>query len=406
MATKLHIYAGEAERIARWTEEYRDAETGGELYGLYLPSGAFVVLLATGPGPRARRTATSFFQDADVFRRTTRHLFETHALQCGGSWHSHHSLSLAEPSGGDSATVVRAMERHDVSDFTLVIANLSNAEGRPDPRGLATLRGFGYRQEDGERYESLTWVELPGESPIRSSRASREVLDEPRLSRTSFRLSSPATASSVLRSGSWALRPEGVDLLQAAKSRLATVGRVQIRPSPVGLLEMHVSRGADRWTVTFHNECTAEESTAWLERAESRGERPRYAGGDFYSVVGVIAGLIESETRADTTAVPADQPIAEAAPVISVRPVASPRFARLPRPPGYFEPATSTRPAVIHPISVTGGGLIWSTRAPSPLSLRWAGSEGPPRTLRTGPIERREAAVSPDALVRRTQRRH
>jgi len=66
-------------------------------------------ILATGPGPEARHALTSFHQDKAFLQNLFAHANDRHALQHLGSWHSHHGLSLAEPSLGDHATMVSAL---------------------------------------------------------------------------------------------------------------------------------------------------------------------------------------------------------------------------------------------------------------------------------------------------------
>lgn len=105
MPTTAHIYPSELEHMSACMARYPRLETGGDLFGLWTHEGAPVVMLATGPGPRARRSSTSFWQDPEFLETEHARLWQRHGLVNLGEWHSHHHIGLAEPSGGDEATV-------------------------------------------------------------------------------------------------------------------------------------------------------------------------------------------------------------------------------------------------------------------------------------------------------------
>jgi len=269
----IYIYEGEAERLGRWVRAFRDLETGGELFGLYLPSGAFVVQVVTGPGPNARRTSTSFYQDAAYLRAVGVAAFERHALQHGGTWHSHHALDLAEPSGGDSRTMVRALESSGASEMMLVIANLSDHRGRPARTGTPHVRAFRYRDGDGDDHQSVSWVVLPGESPLRAHASMGEFLPEPaarmrRVHLLPIAANTPPEPSE--KAEAWASSTALASLALDAKARLEELGPVRMFLSPAGGLEMRVERDGVSWSVDFDEVGSSAEVSARLTRRDAQ----------------------------------------------------------------------------------------------------------------------------------------
>lgn len=94
-------------QIVAECEKYALDETGGKLLGVYDDS-TIRVLYQIGPGPNARRTATSLFQDEEwqesEFRRIERKITNIDVI---GSWHTHHVNGLKTLSSGDLATYNR-----------------------------------------------------------------------------------------------------------------------------------------------------------------------------------------------------------------------------------------------------------------------------------------------------------
>ena len=92
-------------------DKYDDLETGGRLCGVYnREHDTMMVVAQIGPGPNARRTRTSFFQDGEyqepVFRSLERKLPEIQHL---GNWHTHHVNGLETLSQGDIDTYRRSV---------------------------------------------------------------------------------------------------------------------------------------------------------------------------------------------------------------------------------------------------------------------------------------------------------
>lgn len=95
---------------------YDHDETGGRVVGHFVVDCGTLVVRATGviePGPNARRTRTSFFQDGDyqtdVFRRLEA---IDPSIEHLGNWHTHHVNGYPTLSTGDKATYRRIVNHH------------------------------------------------------------------------------------------------------------------------------------------------------------------------------------------------------------------------------------------------------------------------------------------------------
>jgi hypothetical protein len=179
---KALIYERELDRIAGWVEEYPQLETGGDLFGFWTHSGAPVVQFVLGPAPDSIHNGASFYQGRDFLIRAGEVLRSKHGLQHIGEWHSHHQLGLAEPSGGDAQTVIRALEKYEFPRFLLCIANL-RPKKEWGSQWEVNVGGFLFTRHR-PRYEVGSWVLLPGESPIREglrSSVQERFLNDPKL---------------------------------------------------------------------------------------------------------------------------------------------------------------------------------------------------------------------------------
>ena len=134
-AVRVEI-AGEAlESVFEECDRYEHEETGGRVIGYYATEGDSVVIQARGviePGPNARRSRTSFFQDGDhqteVFRRIEA---EDPSIEHLGNWHTHHANGYPTLSGGDRATYRRIVnhELHNPDFFYALLVTHRN-DGR------------------------------------------------------------------------------------------------------------------------------------------------------------------------------------------------------------------------------------------------------------------------------------
>lgn len=102
---KVYIYEEEASLISKWTLQFPTIETGGDLFGLWLNESEVVIQAVLGPGQNCRRSTTSFFQDAQYLKNTGGLLTIDQGLCNIGSWHSHHTMNIPEPSRGDRQTI-------------------------------------------------------------------------------------------------------------------------------------------------------------------------------------------------------------------------------------------------------------------------------------------------------------
>ena len=154
---KVLIYQSELDYMSQCILDMQNIETGGNLFGLFTPFGIPFIQYVVGPGPAAVHEYTHFRQDFRFLDKNADLLVAEHALHHIGSWHSHHNLGLAEPSGGDSISTFEGIHECALQSFLLIIGNCRG--------GVSTVRPFRY-YSDG-RCEILKWVVLPGVSPVR-----------------------------------------------------------------------------------------------------------------------------------------------------------------------------------------------------------------------------------------------
>jgi integrative and conjugative element protein (TIGR02256 family) len=130
-------------------------ETGGRIVGTYRKKGREYLIDVLGiidPGPNARRTPTSFFQDGEYQERVFREIEKDHPnLEHLGNWHTHHVNGLQTLSSGDRATYHRTVnhDRHNTDFFyaLLVIRKNHNRNWRYEIKHYILFRG------DDEIYE-------------------------------------------------------------------------------------------------------------------------------------------------------------------------------------------------------------------------------------------------------------
>src|SRR5713226_5747036 len=116
-AVSISIARGALESIFDECDQYDIDETGGRLIGNYRQKGAkyeIQVLGVLGPGPNARRSPTSFFQDGEYQERVFRAVERDHPnLEHLGNWHTHHVNGLQTLSGGDRETYHATVNHHN-----------------------------------------------------------------------------------------------------------------------------------------------------------------------------------------------------------------------------------------------------------------------------------------------------
>lgn len=118
-------------------DKYDCDETGGRVVGTYQLGGGLLTLEVTGviePGPKAKRTGTSFFQDGEYQSQVFRTIeYEHPMIEHLGNWHTHHVNGYPTLSEGDKATYTRVVNhRNHNTDFLyalLIVAKNSTSKG-------------------------------------------------------------------------------------------------------------------------------------------------------------------------------------------------------------------------------------------------------------------------------------
>ena len=170
-AIHVHIAAQVLESVFEECDRYERDETGGRVVGHFSIDSGTLVLRATAviePGPNARRTSTSFFQDGEyqteVFRRLEA---KDPSIEHLGNWHTHHVNGYRTLSAGDLATYRRIVnhELHNTNFFYALLVTHRN-DGRS---GL-------------ERYAVRHFVFFRGDDAVHEVPSGNvRVTDEPRL---------------------------------------------------------------------------------------------------------------------------------------------------------------------------------------------------------------------------------
>ena len=172
MPFTLHIFESEFKEIENFVLQYQNIETGGDLFGLWTRDAEPVVQLIIGPGRKCRRTSVSFHQDTDYLQNVGTFVNTSFMLCHIGSWHSHHQLSLTQPSAGDRSTVCNNFPR-GLQRYIMIIANIEcstrtgekyvvihpymfTSEGRACKKGtVETISGTSPFREDGNVLRTL-----------------------------------------------------------------------------------------------------------------------------------------------------------------------------------------------------------------------------------------------------------
>ena len=117
------FYRSEIDYISRCILDYKNIETGGQLFGLWTSRGIPVIMYAIGPGRNANHQQTFFNQDLQYLREVGLPIIDHFHLEHMGEWHSHHQLGLAHPSGHDASNIIHNMQRERFRRFVLCIGN-------------------------------------------------------------------------------------------------------------------------------------------------------------------------------------------------------------------------------------------------------------------------------------------
>jgi hypothetical protein len=136
-------------------DRYDADETGGRLLGTYNVKGDTCEITVSGiidPGPNARRTSTSFFQDGDYQEQVFRSIEARHPeVEHLGNWHTHHVNGYPTLSGGDVSTYRNIVNHrsHNTDFFYALLVVKKNARGNP----RYEVRHYFFRRNDAQVYE-------------------------------------------------------------------------------------------------------------------------------------------------------------------------------------------------------------------------------------------------------------
>lgn len=154
---EVHIYIPQSalDVIFDECDRYDVDETGGRLIGNYQKKGNKYTIEVSGiidPGPNAKRTATSFFQDGEYQEKIFRSVEAKYPrIEHLGSWHTHHVNGLTTLSSGDRATYQRIVNHHmHNTDFfyaLLVVEKKTTGQQR------YTIKHYFLRRKDSAIYE-------------------------------------------------------------------------------------------------------------------------------------------------------------------------------------------------------------------------------------------------------------
>ena len=167
---RVEIAGDVLERVFEECDRHDQDETGGRIVGHFAMDGGTLVVRASGmiePGPNARRTPTSFFQDGEhqtqVFRRLEA---RDPAIEHLGNWHTHHVNGYPTLSAGDVATYRRIVnhELHNL-DFFYALLVTHRCEGETGLERYAVRHYVLFRGDDSVheiRSEDVRVTSEPG----------------------------------------------------------------------------------------------------------------------------------------------------------------------------------------------------------------------------------------------------
>jgi hypothetical protein len=138
--------------------DYPDIETGGDFFGFWNNLGLPVIQYVTGPGDNSYHNVAFFKQDIDFLKDAGNAAYQSFGLQHIGSWHSHHTLGLATPSGHDCNTMANAINRNGLPRFFMILGNIRD--------GKTTINGFLFDKDNQRRYVETEWRILNRKNPF------------------------------------------------------------------------------------------------------------------------------------------------------------------------------------------------------------------------------------------------
>lgn len=205
--SKAIIYKSEMEFISRCILDYKDIETGGELFGFWTESGVPVVMYAIGPGSKANHQVTFFNQDTDYLNDLGMKIFRQYGLHHIGEWHSHHQLGLAQPSSHDTQTMISTIRRRGLRRFLCCIGNCNETTSMLNP----------FNFTDSTNYVRAQWEVQNVDSPFRATIDSElsGIVIQPRTQRPNYAGMSPSRlVKANYAEGYWLNKPENRAVLK------------------------------------------------------------------------------------------------------------------------------------------------------------------------------------------------
>lgn len=158
----IYVFQSEVQAMVGEAKRFPDIETGGDLYGTFTHGNMPVIWLASGPGPKAKHFPQNFEQDVRFIDHWQNQLLEEFGLQYIGSWHSHHTIGLDHPSGGDVRAAKNYALNHGRRRTLEIIAN--HEGGR---KQVTTLRPYFYPDAQLGGWVPASFTTLRDESPVR-----------------------------------------------------------------------------------------------------------------------------------------------------------------------------------------------------------------------------------------------
>lgn len=159
-------------------DQFDDHETGGRILGTYKQEGRhlrLVVRALIDSGPRARRSAVSFFQDGEYQEKVFRQIESQHPeIEHLGNWHTHHMNGLKHLSSGDLETYQRIVNHpnHNTPFFYALL--VTNKQRSRDPLERYDIKHYLFRRNDAKAYEIPGRAVEVTEAPVIGSRITAE----------------------------------------------------------------------------------------------------------------------------------------------------------------------------------------------------------------------------------------
>jgi len=155
------IFKEDLEFISRCILDYPDIETGGDFFGFWNNLGLPVIQYVTGQGKNSYQAVAFFRQDLNYLLEVGNAAYQSFGMQHIGSWHSHHKLGLAHPSGHDDQTMANAINNNGLSQFFMILGNIHN-DG-------TIINGFLFDKENQRNYSETRWYILYEKNPFKHS---------------------------------------------------------------------------------------------------------------------------------------------------------------------------------------------------------------------------------------------